>query len=226
MVAVTVNEDINEIKAIVQRTTSSLLTFVNKPGRQGAQLRHAVGDLNAYIETYIADGTFAERLRACFALATDAGISLAWLDKVLRSLIAENPKALTAWAVVQNSTIFALAQQGRIIARTTFVSRDDVDETMRRMKAWFDEARDRAADNMENPSYLSVLDLAAAVTRYLTDVARPLPRMLRYDLPVIYPSLTASNYIYGEGDRAEELAAENRIVHPLFMKRTLRALSA
>lgn len=226
MVAVTVNEDIAEIKAIVQRTTSSLLTFVNSPGRQGAQLRHTVGDLNAYIEVYLADGTFAERLRACFSLATDAGISLAWLDKVLRSLMAEKPKALTAWAVVQNSAIFALAQQGRIIARTSFRSRDDVDDTMRRMKAWFDEARDRAADNMENPSYLSVLDLAAAITRYLTDVARPLPRMLRYDLPVNYPALTASNYIYGEGDRAEELAAENRIVHPLFMQRTLRALSA
>jgi hypothetical protein len=226
MAAVTVNEDINEIKGIVKRTTSSLLTFVNKPGRQGAQLRHAVGDLNAYVEIYIADATFAERLRSCFSLATDAGISLAWLDKVLRSLSTETPKSLTARSVVQNSAIFALAQQGRIIAKTEFRSRDDVDDTMRRMKAWFDEARDRAADIMENPSYLSLLDLAAAVTRYLTDIARPLPRMLRYDLPVVYPSLTASNYIYGEGDRAEELVAENRIVHPLFMKRTLRALSA
>jgi prophage DNA circulation protein len=226
MVAVTVNEDIAEIKEIVRRTTESLLTFVNKPGRTGAQLRYTVGDLNAYIVTYIYDGTFATRLLSCFQLATESGISLAWLDKVLRSLMAEKPRALTAWAVVQNSAIFALAQQARIIGRMEFRSRDDVDDTMYRTKAWFDEARDRAADNMENPSYMSLLDLAAAVARYLTDTARPLPRMLRYDLPVNYPSLTASNYIYGEGDRAEELAAENRIIHPLFMKRTLRALGA
>jgi prophage DNA circulation protein len=50
--------------------------------------------------------------------------------------------------------------------------------------------------------------------------------MLHYELAATMPGLFVSNYIYGQGDRAEELAAENRIVHPAFMQRTLRALSA
>lgn len=226
MVAVTVNEDIAEIKGIVQRTTSSLLTFVNKPGRQGAQLRNAVGDLNAHVATYIFDATFADRLRVCFRLATEAGISLAWLDKVLRSTLDEEPISLSAQSVVSNSATFALAQQARIIARMEFKSREEVDATMRRMKDWFDLARDKAADRHDNPSYMARLELAAAVTRYLTDMVRPLPRMLRYEMAVTWPALTISNYIYGEGDRAEDLIGENRVVHPLFLKRSLRALSA
>jgi hypothetical protein len=228
MVAVTTNEDIAEIKGIVKRTTDSLLTFVNKPGRQGAQLRSMVGDLNAHIELYLSDATFGERLRVCFVLATQAGISLAWLDKVLRSTLREYdvPLSLPAQAVVHTSATFALAQQARIIAGMEFKSRDEVDSIMRRMKDWFDLARDLAADRHDNPSYMARVELAAAVTRFLTDTARPLPRMLRYTLATTMPALTASNYIYGEGDRAELLIAENRIVHPLFLKRTLRALSA
>jgi prophage DNA circulation protein len=50
--------------------------------------------------------------------------------------------------------------------------------------------------------------------------------MLRYELPITWPSLTISNYIYGEGDRSDQLIAENKVVHPLFCRRTLRALSA
>lgn len=225
-VPVNVNAEIAEIKAMIKRTTDNLLTFVSKPGRAGAQLRSAVGDLNAHIEIYLSDATFADRLRTCFLLATEAGISLAWLDKVLRGLVDEDPKSVSAISVMQNAFILALAQQARIIARTKFKSRDDVDATMRRQKVWFDAARDYAAERMANPSYVSLLELAAAMTRYLTDVARPLPRMLRYTLPIVWPSLTISNYIYGEGDRGEELVAENRIVHPLFMKRRLKALSA
>jgi prophage DNA circulation protein len=226
MVAVTTNEDIAEIRAMIRRTTDNLITFVSKPGRSGAQLRNVVGDLNAHITTYLSDATFGDRLLSCFRLATDAGISLAWLDKVLRGLVEEDPKSVSAITVMQNAFIMALAQQARIIAKTTFRSRDEVDATMRRQKVWFDQARDYAAERMANPSYISLLEMAAAMTRYLTDMARPLPRMVRYELPIIWPSLTISNYIYGEATHAEDIAGENRIVHPLFVKRRLKALSA
>jgi prophage DNA circulation protein len=222
-----IKTEFDEIEEIVKRTTDNLKAFSGmQAGRPGAELRYAVGDLAARTNIYLADGTFANRLRICFRLATQAGINLDWMDRVIKQLTEETPTALTSTSVVQNSLIFALAQEGRIIAATTYRSRDDVDITMRRMKRWFDIIKDIIADTMSGPSYQAFINLTAAITRYLTDTARPLPRMLRYELAATMPGLFVSNYIYGEGGRAEELAAENKIVHPAFMQRTLRALSA
>lgn len=221
-----IKSEFDEIQDIVQRTMKNLVAFSNKQGQSGAALRRTVGDLVARINIYIADGTFAARLLQCFQLATAAGINLNWMDQVVLQLTKETPTALTSTSVVQNSLIFAIAQEGRIIAATTFVSRDDVDVTMRRMKNWFDIIKDLIADTMSGPGYEAFITLAAGITRYLTDTARPLPRMLRYDIPGTMPALALSNYIYGDGSRSAELRAENKVVHPAFMPRTLRALNA
>lgn len=218
--------EFEEIEAIVKRTMKNLVAFSGKQGRSGAELRTAVGVLLAHINTYIADGTFADRLLRCFKLATAAGINLDWMDRVIDQLTKERPRTLTSTSVVQNSLVMAMAQDGRIIRATTFVSRDDVDTTMRRMKNWFDIIKDIIADTMSGPGYEAFITLCAGITRYLTDAARPLPRMLHYNLPSSMPGLTLSNYIYGDGKRAEELAAENKIVHPAFMPRRVRALNA
>jgi hypothetical protein len=148
----------------------------------------------------------------------DAAFNLTW--------VADRLVSLTAVSVVQNSLMMAMAQEGRIIRATTFVSRDDVDIAMKRMKKWFDAIRVIIADTMSGPAYEAFVTLCAGITRYLTDTARPLPRMLRYNIPASMPGLTMSNYIYGEGKRAEELAAENKVVHPAFMPRRVRALNA
>jgi hypothetical protein len=221
-----IKTEIDEIHEIVRRTLVNLIAFSGMVGRPGAELRYQTGDLMARLPIYVSDGTFPYRLLNCFKLATACGISLDWMDRVIEGLVAENPTTFTSTSVVQNSLIYALAQEGRIIRVTEFVSRDDVDTTMKRMKNWFDVIRDIIADTMSGPAYESFLNLTAAITRYLTDTARPLPRMLRYDMPAILPGLAMSNYIYGEGDRAEELTAENKVVHPAFFMRNIRALSA
>jgi hypothetical protein len=218
--------DAQEIAEIVQRTTANLLSFSAMRGRAGIELRYTIGDLNAYVRDYLADGSFADRLRTCFRLATSAGISLDWMDKVIDGLVKEKPSTLMAISVVENALIMAVAQDGRIIAATTYQSRDDIDITMRRMKVWFDILKEMFADTLSGAGYDAFITLVAAITRHLADSARPLPRMLRYDLAASMPGLAISQYIYGEGGRAEELSAENKTVHPLFCQRTLRALSA
>jgi prophage DNA circulation protein len=218
--------ELDEISAIVGQTTANLMKVGTMRGRIGIDLRQACGDLNARLGTYLADGTFSNRLLNCFRLATTAGISLDSMDRVLTGLVNEQPTTLMSSSVVQNGLIMAIAQEGRIIAATEYVSRDDIDKTIQRMSNWFDIIKDLIADTMSGPGYEAFVTLAGAITRYLTDTARPLPRMLRYDLASTMPGLTASQYIYGDGSRSEELAAENKVVHPLFMPRTLRALSA
>ena len=66
-----------------------------------------------------------ERLKVCFRQATAAGITVDWMDRIIKQLVAETPTALTASTVVQNALLFALAQDGRIIAATEFKSRDE-----------------------------------------------------------------------------------------------------
>jgi prophage DNA circulation protein len=222
----TLKSEADEIAAIVKRTTNNLLSFIGMEDRKGAELRYAVGDLNANMNKYIADGTLAKRLMLCFAIATDAGMTLLFMDHVLEQLAEEEPISLPAMIVTENSLMFALAQDGRIIAATEYKSRDDIDATMRKMKDWFDVIKDIVADRMDGPTYEALLDLMAAITRFLTDVARPLPRMVQFETPTPLPALAASQYIYADGSRAEEIAAENKIVHPAFCRRELRALSA
>jgi hypothetical protein len=221
-----IRSQIEEIEQIVARTLRNLIAFSGMQGRPGAELRYQIGDLTARTASYIADGSFANRLLNCFKLATASGINLDWMDRVIKGLTEETPTTLPATSVVQNSLIFALAQEGRIIRATNYVSRDDVDTTMKRMKNWFDTIRFIIADTMSGPSYQQFINLCAAITRYLTDAARPLPRMLRYELPTTMPGLAISNYVYGDGGRDLELEAENKVVHPLFYRLSVRALSA
>jgi hypothetical protein len=221
-----IKTEFDEIEEIVIRITENLLAFTGKAGRSGAELRYQCGDLIARINIYLVDRTFANRLLYCFRLTTQTGITLDWMDRVIKQLTLEQPTTLASTSVVQNSLIFALAQEARIIRATTYVSRDDVDNTMRRMKNWFETIKHIIADTMSGPAYQDFINLCAATTRYLTDTARPLPRMLRYELAATMPGLALSQYIYGEGDRSEELAAESKIVHPAFFQRTIRAMSA
>jgi prophage DNA circulation protein len=218
--------ELAEINGIVSRITANLMRFNGMRGQTGSALRQACGDLNARTSTYVVDGTFANRLLNCFLLATVAGISLDWMDQVVAGLIAEQPTTLMSTSVVQNALIMAIAQEGRIIAATVYVSRDDVDATMQRMNNWFETIKDIIADTMSGPGYEAFITLTGSITRHLTDSARPLPRILRYQMPMVMPGLLASQYIYGDGSRDEELAAENKVVHPLFMPLALRALSA
>jgi hypothetical protein len=221
-----IGTEFQEVDAIVKRTLKNLLAFSGMYGRPGAELRLACGDLAGRLAVYIADGSFANRLLRCFKLATSSGINLDWMDRVIQGLTEEKPATLSATSVVENSLIFALAQEARIIRATTYVSRDDVDTTMKRMKKWFDIIKDIVADTMSGPTYQDLINLCAAITRYLTDEARPLPRMLYYSMPATMPGLAMSNYIYGDGSRDLELEAENKIVHPAFYRLDVRALSA
>jgi hypothetical protein len=220
-----IRKAVSEIEGIVERATDLLLTFISETGRAGAELRYAVGDLQARINVYVVDGSFGARVLNCFTLATEAGITVDWLDKVLEQLTSEQPAELTAVLVTQYLTLMALAQDGRILAATEFTSREDVEDMLTRMKNWFDITQELASDQADNPAYAALISLSGAITRYLSDVARPLPRMLDYQV-VPMPALALSQFLYHVGDRSDELVDENKIVHPAFCPNQIRGLSA
>ncbi len=217
-------QDIDEIKDILERLSIVLLGFASNKGPEASSLRKAVGYLHANVSTLAASGTLSGPLLACFTTAVDAGINVDTLDHVIDHLFQETPSEGASLLVVQTCILFALAQESRIVAGMEFVSRDDVDVMMTRMKSQFDAAKELAADAMESNTYSALLDLATALIRHLADTARPLPRMSTFNLAPL-PALAASNFIYGDGSRWEDLVAENKIVHPAFLPASLRALN-
>jgi prophage DNA circulation protein len=79
---------------------------------------------------------------------------------------------------------------------------------------------------MDQMSYRGLVELHAGIIAFLVQTARPLPAMLQFSFAQSMPTLTMSNRLYYDASRADELRAENKVVHPLFMLSTGQALSS
>jgi len=213
-----------EIAGIIKRMCDKLMTFTSTKGREGSDLRTAAGDLQTNVETSIRDGSLPEDMLVVFDAALAAGISVSQLDPVLAQLRSEVPTILGSLWTIQFGVLFALSCQCKIIAATTFKSRDDIEAMQERMKNSFDLAKEMAADDMDNIVYQLLRELAAKSARYLADTAMPLPRVVYYNLRQL-PALATSYRIYSDASRFDEIVADNKVVHPAFVRGTVRALT-
>jgi prophage DNA circulation protein len=75
-------------------------------------------------------------------------------------------------------------------------------------------------------TYRALVELHAAVVFFLTETARPLPRMLQWRFSKIMSTLVLAQRLYYDASRADELREENHIIHPAFGSLSGRALSA
>jgi hypothetical protein len=220
-------ETISEATSILMGMLSDLLASVpSEAGLTSADLRQQVGALMATANTAIRTGALATPLWGCFEAARIAGATLDGMDRVRQDLLLQNPQSNPAMAVVDAGVTFALAEDAKIITTLTFVSRNQIDTMMDRMQAAFEPAIETAADSLDSASYQTVLALYGSVTNYLATTQLPLPRIVTYQMGQAVPALWLANYIYGDGSRYDELIAENFVVHPAFMPRTISALSA
>lgn len=220
------NPHIDELHQILTRMCALLMESSGRAGRVGAEVRRITGDLLDNLAILARDETLPVVLQNLFVAARDTGTTLFWMDRVVNQLLAENPQ-LDLGKVVRNACLFfALGTEARIIAKMEFTSREDVDALMARMKHSFDEAKEIAADEMDSIAYYSLVELAASLTHHLVKTAQPLPRLVEYMLPKPMPSLALSQRIYSSADRAEELVAANKVVHPAFVRPYVKALSS
>lgn len=191
----------------------------------GADLRYTFGNVRTNYKTMLKNKTFGAQLLACFTAARKANAALADFVVVRKGLFAEAPIGDTSSAIVQMAIVFCLSAESQIISKMLFVSRNDVDAMISVMKIAFDTARELAADAPDSSTYQALIGLSGALTSHLASVARPLPRMITFDLPISLPVLTLSNRIYYVTDRWEEIVLENKIVHPAFCPREIIGLS-
>ncbi|MFB0491945.1 prophage DNA circulation protein [Methylobacterium sp. OAE515] len=192
----------------------------------GADLDAAVGDLRADAPQLLRQAALFWPLAACFSLARQTGMTVDATER-LRATIAGLPAPDARSLLVQaRSMAFCCIQEARITAATTYTSRNEVDRVLGLVAAAFDVSQSAAADAGDAVGYRALVGLRAAMVRDLTDRSRPLPKLVTYTFGRGRSSLTLAQRLYGDAGRADELVAENDVVHPLFAPRAGRALSA
>jgi prophage DNA circulation protein len=218
--------DAKEAAALVDRMLAKLAATVPPKGRAGSDARTAIGDTRAHaFKLCIADALGPPLIR-CFTTARLAGATLAQLEVVRQAVVQEVTSTLGGALVKNNGIRLCLATQSRIIAAMTFVSRHDVDAIKLSLQQPFRDAEEIAADDMDQATFAALITLHGAVVNHLVATARPLPRMLNFQFYEPLPSLVIAYRLYGDAARADELRAENKVVHPAFCLPTGQALSA
>jgi prophage DNA circulation protein len=218
--------DVNEAVPICQRVLSYALTTVATRGRPGSDVRTAIGSFIANAPTLLRNDQAGPPLADVFDKLMAAGITLPQLAAVRAQAELEAPLTVGA-LLVKNSLIhFTYSTGGFVLVNTTFTSRDDVDRVRQQMNDAFAVMEEVAADDMDQEIFQALIRLHAAIMFYLIETARPLPRMLNFQFasPSL-PTLIIAYRLYADARRADELRAENKVVHPAFARPFGRALS-
>lgn len=218
-------EEAAEAAPIVTATLDALLAWAPTRGREGANLRAAVNDVRANVIYLLRNDIIGPPLANSFALAQDAGATLANIENVRATAAAYFPIFPNAVVVRDSLIMFCLETQARILGGLAFVSRNDVESTRAMFNASFASIEEDIADRLDAMTYRAIVELHAAISFFLVETARPLPRMLRFEFNLPLPSLAIAQKLYHDGGRADELRDENKIVHPAFCLRSGRALS-
>jgi hypothetical protein len=217
--------DVKASVPVCQAVLKELLVMSPTQGRSGSDLRTAVGDFLAYAETYLVADTWGPPIDNIFELARLTGITIPQLEDVRQTAVALTPTRVGP-ILVQNSMIqFILATESRIIADITFVSREDVTNMQQMMSDAFAPMEELAADEMDQAVFQGLIGLHASLSLFLAESARPLPRMLSYVFYTPLPTLAIAYKLYADASRADEVRAENKIVHPAFSPLAGRGLS-
>jgi prophage DNA circulation protein len=192
----------------------------------GSDLRTAVGLLYANAAQLIYTDQLGPPLSNCFELARTNKITQPQLDWVRQQTALESPVSLGATMIKESIMRLCLVTEGLVIADMTFIARSDVEELQKVVNGIFNDAEEIAANEMDQMTYRDLIELHAGVIAFLVETARPLPDMVHFYFATPMPTLTMANRLYYSASRADELRDENRVVHPLFMRPTGRALSA
>ncbi len=225
MIKAELDEAISGMNTVI---AALLGTLQGQTGLPGATLRQLCGNLsdNGAAELDAGGPAFWVGLAASFEAAYQAGATYRTMDAVRAAAEALTPNGRAAIAVKNFSTRMALAELARILAATTFVSRQDIDKYFDQIDAAFRRAELVAADNLDNVAYCALLAIHAAVSNDLSTRSRPLPRMVSYSFPARLPALTLAMRLYADPTRSDELIGENKPTHPLFMPPSGKALSS
>jgi hypothetical protein len=214
-----------EALAISTRLMKQLMNFSITSDQAGADFRSAIGTYLSNFYDNLTTNVLGEELYNCFEMARAAGATLTLMNTVREAMLLETPMFPLGLRIVNAAIIFSFVEQSQIISVTVFTSRIQVDDLMDQMGTIIEEIKLNKADSFVSNDYQNFVTLSSLLIQHLSATERQLPRVIAYTFSVSYPALTMSNRIYGDGTRSDELAAENKTVHPAFMQRDIIALS-
>lgn len=223
--------DVIETVPMLARVMEALLRAVQSRGREGSDVRRAVGDLLANAPYLLRNDIAGEPMALCFdtaavAIGNDPASGFNRLSEVLATATAENPSTdgavLTKYSLIK----FCIGAMSQVLIDIEFKSRQEANAIRDRLNTTFAVLEEGAADAMNAVTYRALVELHAATVGYLVATARPLPRLIRFHFAKPLPTLVISYRLYDDAGRADELRAENRVVHPAFTRQDGLALSA
>lgn len=221
----TVHAEQTDLRGIIDRLCEKLLSTIASRGNDAAELRRQIGELRTNALEELREKTFAATLLAIFSAARSIPVQLEGLARVRKQLQSETATGEVATAVIQTGIVYCLATESRLISTIEFSSQNDVESMIAKMRIAFDEAREMAADAMDSTSYQAMTLLAGALMNHLANAARQLPRIVTTQFNDYFPALYLSQRIYQDASRYDELLAENKTIHPLFMQRSIVSLA-
>lgn len=210
-----------EVLAIVQRIGPIVLSAAVTPS---SSLRRVVAMMMADHNMTVL-GTFQLAFGICVDLARNAGATLVTMDRIRKAGLDEKPLGKPAVLTVHAIVRLTLCQDARIIAAMSFRSRDEVDAIATAVNAAFDTTEQDASDDLDQATYMGLINLHGATVAHLAQVGRQLPRVVQYRYQATMPALRMAQRAYSDPSRAAELIAENDVVHPAFMPRSGRMLA-
>lgn len=218
-------QDAVEAAPIVDAVLAALLTWTPTRGRDGADLRATANDVRANVLQLLQSDSIGPPLAECFQLARATGVSIKNIENVRATAAAFIPALAGATMIRDALIMFCLETQAHLLVETEFVSREDVERTRAMFNASFASIEEDVADRMDAMTYRAIVQLHAAISFFLVETARPLPRMLRFRFNLPLSTLAIAQKLYADAGRADELRHENKVVHPAFCQRSGRALS-
>jgi hypothetical protein len=211
---------------IIDAVLNAILTFGPRRGREGADMRTAIGRTLVHADLFLQNDLIGPEVTRCFDLAAAAGVTRAQFGQVRRVIFETTPVSTDAIGVKHALILLCLSTEARLLSNMRFVSRVEVEVLKDEFNEAFNAAAEQAADDMDSLTYRALIELHGAVSYHLIETARPLPRMLRYQFAVTQPTLVMAQRLYGNAARADELRIENRVIHPAFAPRQGQALSS
>jgi prophage DNA circulation protein len=215
-----------EIEGVIGRLLDNLLLALpSQKGLATYAARRQIGDVRGGVMDMLQERVLITELLKCFNVVREVGATAVSFASVRGHLLEEDPTDFIPKLIVQAALLYCLAAESRIVVVTKFICRDDAEVMLRKMGTAFEDVKEFEADQMDSAVYRALVDLAASVAVHLATTALLLPRIVQFDLAVNYPGLKLSQLLYYDPSRVDELIGENKIVHPCFFPREVKALS-
>lgn len=204
----------------------ALAAFAGVPLPDGdGQAGRLIEKAAASAEAHVVAGTVGETAWTIAEAMYVGAPELVDIDRAIGKVRAVATDGDKSARVAEVSVWVLLALACRRAAETDFTSRRTAERWRERLVARLDAAIDAAALYDDLTGYHLLRDLQRNVISYFAETVRPLPRMVEKTFQTRLPSLVVSHRLYQEIGRAEEIEAENRVCHPLFVPTEIEVLS-